>query len=128
MNVVLIVFDLSAFFDTVHHKLLLHKLKYHYASDHIVLLWFDWYVTARRYYVKFCHAVSHSVAVSTGVPQGSILGPLLFSLYVQEVVAIVKLHCINIHMYADDIQCYFGFPRDMSLCAINEKIGALSAT
>ena len=39
-------------------------------------------------------------------------------------MAIAKLHSINIHMYADDIQCYFGFPRDMSLCAINEKIGA----
>ena len=39
-------------------------------------------------------------------------------------MAIAKLHSINIHMYADDIQCYFGFPKDMSLCAINEKIEA----
>ena len=39
-------------------------------------------------------------------------------------MAIAKLHSINIHMYADDIQCYLGFPWDMSLCAINEKIGA----
>ena len=52
------------------------------------------------------------------------MGPLLFSLYVQEVVAIGKLHSINIQMYADDLQCYFGFPRDMLLCAINVKIGA----
>ena len=114
LNVVLIVFDLSAAFDTVHHKLLLHKLKYHYAFDDTVLLWFESYVTARKCYVKFGRAVSHSVTVSTGVPQGSFLGPLLFSLYVQEVVAIAKLHSINIHMCVDDIQCYFGFPKDMS--------------
>ena len=88
LSVVLIVFDLSAAFDTVHHKLLLHKLKYHYAFDDIVLLWFESYPTARKCYVKFGCAVSHSVTVSTGVPQSSILGPLLFSLYVQEVVAI----------------------------------------
>ena len=123
MCIILIVFDLSAAFDTVHHKLL-HKLKHHDAFDDIMLLWFESYLTARRYYVKFGHAVSHSVTVSTGVPQGSILGPLLFILYVQDVVAIAKLHSINVCMYVDDIQCYFGFSRDMSLCAINEKIRA----
>ena len=48
----------------------------------------------------------------SGVPQGFILGPVLFSLHVREVEHTRHQHEVSIHMYADDIQCYFGFSND----------------
>ena len=72
--------------------------------------------------VKVNNSSSHDVSVSSGVPQGSILGPLLFSLYVREVECVAQLHNFKIHMYADDIQCYFGFASDTPMTLIVKKI------
>ena len=87
LNVVLVPFDLSATFDrpTVNHRLLINQLKLQYGLDGTVISWFNSYLSNREYSVKFGSAVSHIVKVSTGVPQGSILGPLLISVYVREI-------------------------------------------
>ena len=102
--------DLSTAFDTVNHHILLGKLVHKYGLSDTVFAWFKSYLSSRKYYVKVNNnASSHDVSVSSGVPQGSILGPLLFILYVREIEWVAQLHNFKIHMYADDIQCYFGF-------------------
>ena len=62
--------------------------------------------------MKVNNSSSYDVESMSGVPQGSILGPVLFSLYVREVEHIARQHNFSIHMYADDTQCYFGFSND----------------
>ena len=69
--------DLSKAFDTVNHTILLHKLQ-HYGISGTALRWFDSYLLNRKQYVKYNHANSEFETISCGVPQGSILGPLLF--------------------------------------------------
>ena len=76
----------------------------------------------RKYYVKINNFSSHDVSVSLGVPQGSILGQLLFSLYVREVERVAQQHNFKIHIYADDIQCYFGFASATPTTLIGKKI------
>ena len=81
----LILLDLSAAFDTVNHKLLLNHLKYHFRITGVVLKWLEEYLTGRHQRVVLGesteHVMSEKVTLKQGVPQGSILGPILFTLY-----------------------------------------------
>ena len=104
LNVVLLVFDLSAAFDTVNHDILLGKLGRQYGLTYTVFAWFESYLSSRKYYVKVNNFSSHDVIVSSGVPQGSILGSLLFSLHGREVEHVAQQHNFKIHLYADDVQ------------------------
>ena len=62
------------------------------------------------------------MSVSSGVPLGCILGPLLLSLYVRKVERVAQLYNFKIHVYADDILCYFGFPTDTPMTLIVKKV------
>lgn len=104
----LVMIDLSKAFDCVHHKLLLTKLKYLGFSE-AVIAWFSSYLLNR------CHRVfispdqfSEWVKIATGVPQGSVLGPLLFLIYIFDLPQIIR-YCFH-HSYADDLQLYIHFP------------------
>lgn len=77
--------DLSKAFDTVNHKILLNKL-YKYGFRGIVHEWLQSYLNNRKQYVIFSNCQSSQCSISCGVPQGSILGPLLFLLYVNDMV------------------------------------------
>ena len=121
LNVALLTFDLSAAFDTVNHHLLLKKLHFQFGFCNNVLAWFDSYLSGRNYYVKVNNS-SYDVESMSGVPQGSILGPVLFSLYVRDVEQIAHQHNFSIHMYADDIQCYFGFSSDTPKSVVIHRI------
>ena len=105
----LIFLDLSSAFDLVDHSILLKRLhdQFHIAGN--VLQWFKSYLTDRNFSVKIGVSMSDGTIIFYGVPQGSILGPILFLLYISEIESIAKLYGLKIHIFADDMQLYISF-------------------
>ena len=91
--------DLSKAFDTLDHDILLHKLQY-YRITGTALDWFRSYLTERYQYVDYNGASSSMKLLTTGVPQGSILGPLLFIIYMNDIHTVSNN--LNVILYADD--------------------------
>jgi hypothetical protein len=99
----MIYLDFSKAFDSVPHKLLLHKLQsFGFHSD--LLNWFRAYLTGREQRVVVEGFNSDWLPVISGVPQGSILGPLLFLLYINDMPSVVQ-HA-SLALFADDSKCY----------------------
>ena len=96
--------DLSKAFDTLSFDILLYKLNYYGIKDNAFKLLKN-YLTNRRQYVVYNSQNSETLDISTGVPQGSILGPLFFSICINDLITVSnKLKFI---MYADDTTIYF---------------------
>ena len=91
--------DFTKAFDTVNHKILLQKLDY-YGIRGTALKWFDSYISKREQYVDFEGVSSTKKFISCGVPQGSILGPLLFLLYINDIANVSSL--LFSLLFADD--------------------------
>ncbi len=109
MAVLLVALDLSSAFDTIDHNLLIHRLCKSFGFQGSVLHWFDGYLAGRRQRVGISGAVSDDQPVNFGVPQGSVIGPLLFTFYTQPVCSIIENHNMMYHIYADDTQIYTYF-------------------
>lgn len=101
--------DMSAAFDTVDHNVLLKRLSSDFGFGDNVLAWLESYMTNRKFSVLINNCRSRTFYVLFGVPQGSILGPLLFILYTKQLSAIASKHGLNIQLYADDTTLYISF-------------------
>ena len=91
--------DLQKAFDTVDHNILLHKLK-HYGIRGVAYSWFESYLKDRKQYVSINGYSSKHLSISPCVPQGSVLGPLLFLIYINDLRTAIK-HC-KVHHFSDD--------------------------
>ena len=92
--------DLSKAFDTVNHNILLH-----YGIRGVVLRWFQSYLENRKQFVSIGNVRSDISYISCGVPRGSVLGPFLFLLYINDIQESSNL--LDFHLFADDSSLFY---------------------
>ena len=108
--------DLSAAFDTINHDTLLSCLSARFGFAGSALKWFRSYLQDRFQLVKIGSSLSNLFKLKFGVPQGSVLGPLLFSLYTTPLGRVIRKYTgVKYHFYADDTQLFIHLSPDDSL-------------
>ena len=103
-NAVLILWDLSCAFDILDHEILISRLRTRFGFTGNVLKWLQSYLSDRRQFVSIDCTHSSQNRVRWGIPQGSVLGPILFNLYISPVEDIILAHGLSTMSYADDTQ------------------------
>ena len=101
---ILVLLDLSAAFDTIDYSILLDRLSSKLGLKGTALNWFRSYQSGRSQRVPVRRSVSDKFDLRYGVPQGSGLNPLVFTVYASALFDVVKKHLPTVHCYADDSQ------------------------
>ena len=109
---VLALLDFSSAIDTIDHPILVHRLHTDFGFTDTVLQWFSSYLTDRTQYVSLLNHCSTFAPVHSGVPQVSVLSPMLFTMYIKLLSAIIDSHSIIHHSFADDVQLQISAPPD----------------
>ena len=104
--------DFSSAFDTIAHTILVHRLHTDFGFTDTVLQWFSSYLTDRTHYVSPSNHCTAFVHVHSGDPQGSVLGHILFTMYIKPLSAIIYSHSIIHYSFSDDIQLQMSAPPD----------------
>ena len=105
---------MSATFDTLDHATLLHRLEHTFGLSGFVISWIHSYLTNRSSFVKIDSSSSTCTTISTGVSHGSVLGLLLFALFISPFAKVINpdlsetTNLVSFHQYADDTQLYIG--------------------
>ena len=109
---ILVLLDLSAAFDTLDHSILLDRLNTTFGLSGTVLEWFKSYLINRTQSVIIDDVTSEPRTLLYGVPQGSVLGPICYTLYTTPLGELIRNHNMPFHMYADDTQLYISIEPD----------------
>ena len=115
----LTLLDLSSAFDTIDHTILLRRVDDWFGVTGKALDWFKSYLTGRCQRITLGDSLSSKADLKIGVRQGSVLGPLLFTLYTTPLSSMIYEHAIPHHLYADDSQLYVSFASGDSAAALN---------
>ena len=118
---IMVLLDTSKAFDSIRQDIILSKLQ-SLVFSHCALDWFQSYLSDRQQCVRIGDAVSKVLPLEFGVPQGSILGPVLFTIFVNDLLSVPK-SCISAS-YVDDCKLYLSFsPAELStsISALNEE-------
>ena len=123
----LTLLDLSAAFDTIDHTILLSRLDNRFGVSGKALDRFKSYLTSRSQRIKLGNCLSSRSNLSFGVPQGSVLGPLFFTLHTTPLSSLISGYAIPHHLYADDSQLYASFSSGNSAAALNGPQSCLAS-
>ena len=129
-EVILVLLDLTATFDTIDHALLLQRLRQRYGIGGKVLQWFESYLHQREQSVLINTSKSDPLTMEWGIPQGSIGGPILLVSYMAPVEDIIHAHGLSCVIYADDTQLYISMKssqRSVTIERIEQCISDIKA-
>ena len=108
---VLALLDFSSAFDTIYHPILVHRHHTDFGFTDAVSQWFSSCPTDRTHYVSLSNHCSAFTPVHLGVPHGSVLGPMLFTMYIKPLSATIDSHSIIHHSFADDLLLQMSAPQ-----------------
>ena len=122
-----VALDLSAAFDTVCHSTLLSRLQYSFGISGTALEWISSYISGRSQFIAAGGQKSSTQSLTFGVPQGSVLGPLLFTTYTSPTHHLVSTFGLSQQQYADDTIIYLSLEKSNPHCSLSKLENCLSA-